>query len=231
MKRKLYNGLNYYENESEWRKKENPRNTKGQIIFSILIFIAIILYNIIPKLQHYIEMKPKVSTQEYAIHQTLVDSLKDYYGYYEVGSFNTSIKGNALITTYSINVGDKSFTDNISIDYSKEINLDSFTDKNKSTLKEIISYASKLKEEDTLNNLEQTLVSYSIEFIKQDLIYPNNASFGGANMEKREDGTYIVKGNVKAMNAFGADIKYKYYVRFEVAEDFSNFSVVDYNVF
>ena len=49
MKRKLYNGLNYYENESEWRKKENPRNTKGQIIFSILIFIAIILYNINPK--------------------------------------------------------------------------------------------------------------------------------------------------------------------------------------
>ncbi|WP_315081809.1 hypothetical protein [uncultured Clostridium sp.] len=76
----------------------------------------------------------------------------------------------------------------------------------------------------------------SIELVKSNLTYPNNADFVGANLEKISDnedggGYYQVKGNVTTINSFGAKIKYNYVVSINISKDLKQYEVVDFNIF
>lgn len=240
MKRKLSNGLEYYESKADWKNDNLKTHNKKIKIILIIITIIIIFsgFTLIHKknaLNNKID--PLKENQEYAIHQTLADLLKDYYGYYEIEPLITSYENNILSTSYSVKVGDKTFNDCINVNYSIDINPDNiFTESNKNNFLTIVNYANSLKKQDQWNDLEEKMVSISIEFIKSQLSYSNNADFGGANLEKvydNEDGSgyYQVKGKVTAMNAFGAKIKYNYVVSINITNDLKQYEIIDFNIF
>ncbi len=217
-----------------------------KIIIPIIIVFIISLAGIflVNNNKHKKEIEPIITEQETALHQSLVDVLSKYTNNYHVQEFSTTERGSnnsnspLLVTHYSIKIGDKNFSDDISIDWSNtHHNVDDvFTENNKKNLQYMLTYATEIKQNELWSDLEQKMASMSIELVKSNLTYPNNSDFGSSSLEKvsdNEDGSgyYQFKGNVTTINSFGAKINYNYVVSMNISKDLKQYEILDFNIF